>query len=329
MLVESDNIKQRREYQLDIKVNNNCDVSVINGAQTISVAAMYYLNLIEKLQDMELSDQDKEKYEAEKKQALEAKVLLRVIKKDSYRNDLKDFFKEISVSLNRQKAINDADIRYTDYLIEDINEISGKREEPFFKIQKRSSNKLKRGEYTIEDFVKITAIFLLQEPGTARSSKGKYLKMDSQWDRFKVSDNEEFNEKIFLKKYKPFVITQKLFYNLTKSMNMSAKKSNNIQLKNIYRYGTEFLTAYIVWVANKKQIGDFSSFPDELNWDEKNVDIIKDEFAKAVIGCFGIEEIDSNLFKKDKAYVQLREYMTTISFLDDLIQKLFISILIA
>ena len=329
LLVESDNIKQRREYQLDIKVNNNCDVSVINGAQTISVAAMYYLNLIEKLQDMELSDQDKEKYEAEKKQALEAKVLLRVIKKDSYRNDLKDFFKEISVSLNRQKAINDADIRYTDYLIEDINEISGKREEPFFKIQKRSSNKLKRGENTIEDFVKITAIFLLQEPGTARSSKGKYLKMDSQWDRFKVSDNEEFNEKIFLKKYKPFVITQKLFYNLTKSMNMSAKKSNNIQLKNIYRYGTEFLTAYIVWVANKKQIGDFSSFPDELNWDEKNVDIIKDEFAKAVIGCFGIEEIDSNLFKKDKAYVQLREYMTTISFLDDLIQKLFISILIA
>ena len=79
LLVESDNIKQRREYQLDIKVNNNCDVSVINGAQTISVAAMYYLNLIEKLQDMELSDQDKEKYEAEKKQALEAKVLLRVI----------------------------------------------------------------------------------------------------------------------------------------------------------------------------------------------------------------------------------------------------------
>ena len=62
LLVESDNIKQRREYQLDIKVNNNCDVSVINGAQTISVAAMYYLNLIEKLQDMELSDQDKEKY---------------------------------------------------------------------------------------------------------------------------------------------------------------------------------------------------------------------------------------------------------------------------
>ena len=234
-LVESDNIILRREYQLDIKVNNNCDVSVINGAQTISVAAMYYLNLIEKLQDMELSDQDKEKYEAEKKQALEAKVLLRVIKKDSYRNDLKDFFKEISVSLNRQKAINDADIRYTDYLIEDINEISEKRKEPFFKIQKRSSNKLNSGEYTIEDFVKITAIFLLQEPGTARSSKGKYLKMDSQWDRFKVSENEEFNEELFLKKYKPFVITQKQFYNLTKSMNKSAKISNNIHFKNIYK----------------------------------------------------------------------------------------------
>ena len=231
------------------------------------------------------------------------------------------------MSLNRQKAINDADIRYTDYLIEDINEISEKRKEPFFKIQKRSSNKLNSGEYTIEDFVKITAIFLLQEPGTARSSKGKYLKMDSQWDRFKVSENEEFNEELFLKKYKPFVITQKLFYNLTKSMNISAKKSNNIHFKNIYKYGTEFLTAYIVWVANKKQIIDFSLFPDELNWNEKNVDIIKGEFAKAVMGCFGIEEIDSNLFKKDKAYVQLREYLTTVSFLDELIQKLFINII--
>ena len=45
------------------------------------------------------------------------------------------------------------------------------------------------------------------------------------------------------------------------------------------------------------------------------------------MGCFGIEEIDSNLFKKDKAYVQLREYLTTLSFLDELIQKLFINII--
>ena len=325
LLVESDSIKQRREYQLDINISNNCGVSVINGAQTISVAAMYYLNLFETLENKILSDKEREEFEVKKKQALEAKVLLKVIKKDSYREELKDFYKNISVSLNRQKAINDADIRYTDYLIEDINSISEKKKEPFFRIQKRSSNKQRRsrGEYKIEDFVKITAIYLLQEPGTARSSKGKYLRMDSQWERLKVSRNEEFDEKLFLKKYKPFVITEKLFRGLNKNMTMSAKECNSIELQNTYKYGTEFLTAYIVWVANKKQIEDFSSFPDELIWDDKLVEIIKNEFAKAVIACFKREEIDSNLFKKDKSYLELRDYLSKLFVLDTTIQKLF------
>lgn len=325
LLVESDSIKQRREYQLDINISNNCGVSVINGAQTISVAAMYYLNLFETLENKILSDKEREEFEVKKKQALEAKVLLKVIKKDSYKEELKDFYKNISVSLNRQKAINDADIRYTDYLIEDINSISEKKKEPFFRIQKRSSNKQRRsrGEYKIEDFVKITAIYLLQEPGTARSSKGKYLRMDSQWERLKVSRNEEFDEKLFLKKYKPFVITEKLFRGLNKNMTMSAKECNSIELQNTYKYGTEFLTAYIVWVANKKQIEDFSSFPDELIWDDKLVEIIKNEFAKAVIACFKREEIDSNLFKKDKSYLELRDYLSKLFVLDTTIQKLF------
>ena len=325
LLVESDSIKQRREYQLDINISNNCDVSVINGAQTISVAAMYYLNLFETLENKILSDKEREEFEVKKKQALEAKVLLKVIKKDSYREELKDFYKNISVSLNRQKAINDADIRYTDYLIEDINSISEKKKEPFFRIQKRSSNKQRRsrGEYKIEDFVKITAIYLLQEPGTARSSKGKYLRMDSQWERLKVSRNEEFDEKLFLKKYKPFVITEKLFRGLNKNMTMSAKECNSIELQNTYKYGTEFLTAYIVWVANKKQIEDFSSFPDELIWNDKLVEIIKNEFAKAIIACFKREEIDSNLFKKDKSYLELRDYLSKLFVLDTTIQKLF------
>lgn len=77
-------------------------MSVINGAQTISVAAMYYLNLFETLENKILSDKEREEFEVKKKQALEAKVLLKVIK-DSYKEELKDFYKNISVSLNRQK----------------------------------------------------------------------------------------------------------------------------------------------------------------------------------------------------------------------------------
>lgn len=92
-------------------------------------------------------------------------------------NEYTNLYKAISIALNRQKAINEEDIRYTDSLINDINDISEKKDKPFFKIHKRSSE-MPSGEYKIEDFVKITAMYLLQEPGSARSSKGKYLKND-------------------------------------------------------------------------------------------------------------------------------------------------------
>ena len=61
-----------------------------------------------------------------------------------------------------------------------------------FKIHKRSSE-MPSGEYKIEDFVKITAMYLLQEPGSARSSKGKYLKNDLYWNRLKLSDSEKID----------------------------------------------------------------------------------------------------------------------------------------
>lgn len=92
-------------------------------------------------------------------------------------NEYTNLYKAISIALNRQKAINEEDIRYTDSLINDINDISEKKDKPFFKIHKRSSE-MPSGKYKIEDFVKITAMYLLQEPGSARSSKGKYLKND-------------------------------------------------------------------------------------------------------------------------------------------------------
>ena len=324
LLVEAESIKQNREYQLDINTSDNCDVSVINGAQTISVAAVYFWELVERLEDETLSENERKELEERKKQVLEAKVLLRVIKKDSYKENLREFYKNISISLNRQKAINDADMRYTDYLIEDINNIFDGKKKSFFRIQKRNEDKKRRArEYSIEEFVKITAIYLLQEPGTARSSKSKYLRYDSQWERLKVSKDQSFDEELFLKKYKPFVLTQKLFRDLQKNMTQSVKECNSKELQNIYKYGSEFLTAYIIWIENKKQNEDFSSFPDSYFWDNKLIGIIKNEFAKGIMTCFGSQAIDSNLFKKDKVYLDLREYLSKQPALDNAIYKLF------
>ena len=97
LLVEAESIKQNREYQLDINTSDNCDVSVINGAQTISVAAVYFWELVERLEDETLSENERKELEERKKQVLEAKVLLRVIKKDSYKENLREFYNNISI----------------------------------------------------------------------------------------------------------------------------------------------------------------------------------------------------------------------------------------
>lgn len=80
ILADSKNVEQRKEYKLIIKLNDGRNVSVINGAQTISAAAMYYYRLREDIE----SEKDysvKEKKEKEENSASEAKALLRVIKK--------------------------------------------------------------------------------------------------------------------------------------------------------------------------------------------------------------------------------------------------------
>lgn len=320
LMLDSDIISQRREFQLDIEISNTADLSVINGAQTISVAALYFfklMNNIEKNKDNELDEK--------LKRAKEAKVLLRIIKKEKSQKNVK-FYQDISISLNRQKAINDADIRYTEYLIDDINNLSEGRQNPYFFIDKREDKNRKKisRHYSMERFVKISAIYLLQEPGSARSGKGKYIKQDTQWNRLNISEKGEVDEKLFLKKYGPFTIVDKLFSKVNEKMGLAAKNHANQEIRNIFKYSSEFLCAYIVWVANGKNNDDFSCFPQKNNMEDEILMIIINEFAKATMSCFFKEEIDSNLFKKDKKYIELREYLDKNEILQSAIMKLFI-----
>ena len=50
ILADSKTVKQKKEYKLSVEINSGCNVSVINGAQTISTAAMYYYRLREEIE---------------------------------------------------------------------------------------------------------------------------------------------------------------------------------------------------------------------------------------------------------------------------------------
>lgn len=320
LMLDRDIITQRREFQLDIDVTDTSALSIINGAQTISVAALYYYKLLNSIESSKNDELSKEKF----KKAMDAKVLLRVIKKDKAQKKVK-FYQDISISLNRQKAINDADIRYTEYLVDDINNLSEGQQKPYFFIDKREDKKRKKmaRHYSMERFVKISAIYLLQEPGSARSSKGKYIKQDTQWNRLNISEKGELNEELFMRKYKPFIIVEKLFDRISEKLNVVAKNIATIELKNIFKYSSEFLTAYIAWVANGKNNDDFLHFPNICNWDDKLLTAIINDFAKATLQCFSKEEIESNLFKKDKKYLELRDYLDNNKIFHDMIMGLF------
>lgn len=313
LMICKDCISQRREYQLDINVDEKAELSIINGAQTISIAAQYYYRL---KNDIEKDKDNKELLE-QVKNAKDTKVLLRVIKKGKAEEN-SDFYKDISVSLNRQKAINEADIRYTDYLIDDINALFESHPvAPYFSLDKREEKSVKKenGHYSIERFVKIAAIYLLQEPGTARAGKGKYIKQDTQWNRLKITEEEEITEDLFLKKYKPFIIVDKIFSKLSEKLSAENKVQTNLVLKNIYNYSAEFLTAYLVWYINGKTDGDFSEFPSQCDLsDDLKIEDLIHEYGKSAFTYFKKvkklkeEEIESNLFKKDTVYKEMREY---------------------
>lgn len=320
LMIDKDKLLQRREYQIDIKLVGDADISIINGAQTVSVAALYYYNLLNLLE----IDPNNENLKFKLEKAKKAKVLLRIIKKDRLQKQT-EFYKSISVSLNRQKAINDADIRYMDYLIDDINSLSEGKKAPFFYIDKRVDKNRKKisRHYDLERFAKISAMYLLQEPGSARAAKGKYIKQDANWNRLNVSDKGEISEGLFLQKYRPYIIMDKMFESVSKKMNEAEKRTSDVKLKNILKYGSEFLCAYVAWVANEKNNDDFTNFPEECNFNENRLLALVNEFAKVTYQCFANEEIESNLFKKDKKYLELREYLDGYDLIESMIQKLF------
>ncbi len=320
LMIDKDKLLQRREYQIDIKLLRDADISIINGAQTVSVAALYYYNLLNLLEN----DPNNENLKSKLEKAKKAKVLLRIIKKDRLQKQT-EFYRSISVSLNRQKAINDADIRYTDYLVDDINSLSEGKEAPFFYIDKRVDKNHKKifRHYDLERFVKISAMYLLQEPGSARAAKGKYIKQDVHWNRLNISDKGEISEELFLQKYRPYIIMDKMFEIVSKKMNEAEKRISDVKLKNILKYGSEFLCAYVAWVANGKNNDDFTDFPEECNFNENRLLALVNEFAKATYQCFANEEIESNLFKKDKKYLELRDYLDGYDLIESIILKLF------
>ena len=265
-----------------IEFSNSNSLSVINGAQTISTAAKWYST-----------------NEKAKSNLKDAWVLLRVITVSDIAHS---FAKDISVSLNRQKSISDVDITTTYEFAENINALMNECENDSFcfEISKRGGTPTYKYCYLIDDFAQLVETYLIQKPGSARSSKGALIgTKDNNFVRTDIFKDIKSVDDI-VKYYSPV--------NYAFELNNSYKNIHKQQLDTpslidvIYKYGNTYCIASVIYCLNNQNVNDFSSF--EYIDSKNNINIIEKFVAyfENFLVESNIETLDSNDFKKEELY---------------------------
>ncbi len=299
IIVNHDNFNCNRPRTIEFSDSNY--FSVINGAQTISTAAKWY-----------------SANEKEKSNLKDAWVLLRVI----IVSDIAlSFAKDISVSLNRQKSISEVDITTTYEFAENINALMNECENNniCFEISKRGGTPTYKYSYYIDDFAQLVETYLIQKPGSARSSKGALIG---------IKDNDLVRKDIFkdiksvgdiIKYYSPTNYAFELNDSYKKRQKQHADSDSLIDI--IYKYGNTYCIASVIYCINNRKVDDFTLFE---YIDSKNNPFIIEKFVKC-FECFLRESkigiLDSNDFKKEVLYEKFKEskYMNDLfEFIKDI-----------
>lgn len=201
ILVKSNDFQLR--YPNKILFKEGDDFSIINGAQTITVASNFYY---EALASKETGDKEAKKIIENIKSA---RVLLRIIcineEKD---DDQKKAGNEISVALNRQKPIKTEDIAYTlDYIYElvDMSKKCNLGEYSFFLI-KRGEKSTASGSMDLVEFSR-ARLACIGDPLRARnSSASTLLKNEEKKEELTFTNTNIFaecdTEENFIKNFK-------------------------------------------------------------------------------------------------------------------------------
>lgn len=299
LVVTNNSIERNLSNYIKLKVTKNeqfKNISVINGAQTISASSQFFFG-----------NYTEGNIEKAKKNA---KVLLRVIYldysseshiiKDKKGDEEKSEFEKISIALNRQKPIKQEDIVYTSPLITRINQLGDKFDRNqvnsiYFKITRRGEDvSERRREYSLKTFAKVVNAYLAQEPAKSRTSSTRTL-LEMKKDSIMFKDenifpmlNEENSDRIFQEKYSPFNYCVQLSTRIEDTLTQLETKDESEKI--FINNGKWYLVSFIVYHLRKGNISDFSDW----NLDEKKLEILTKDLLKEVV-----KTIVDNLNKKN------------------------------
>lgn len=298
------------EILLDIpKQFGKLAFSVVNGAQTITVASEYYYHLKNDLQGEKRDEARKKlaKFEA-------AKVLVRIIHAaDDKRNEenVRSEVNEISVALNRQKPIKIEDIAYTAPFVERLAQyLEKKRGEDYFRI-------VKRGEWYAGNCMSLVEFARAKKacvgkPGEARNSgANKLLDLDMREKIFRDKDifvpewlacGEEERDRIFEENYKNVYFAHCLAKRYSEIQ--SGGQGNDLK-QVILNNGKWYFVAYTVRQLEEQKVVRTAY----LESNGKAADGLRDEInsfvdrvCAAVNGREEYRDLNSNHFKGEKLF---------------------------
>lgn len=287
-----------------LKYDSTSKFSIINGAQTISIAAKKYYS--------------SETTPEEREQIGIAKVLLRLAK---VTDGDKSVVEKISIGLNRQKPITENDIYYTLPFVQQLNSIHYLYDDKkySFEIVRRGSNYFSIGHFEVQEFAQIVKSYGAQKPCEARTSL-----------KIKVTENEEdieFTEKdvfrneiiseidentkftLFKKFYKPVNFAAEIDAVYSKAMKKIVNQLNEGDPKiKILKYSKWLFVSYLIYIMNDKDYKDFSEF----SYDQVNIDEISDILFLYIEAYYKVmqattTDFDNNHFKNNTNYIKFRD----------------------
>lgn len=290
--------------------HENC-FSVINGAQTITACANYFFN--PNVDEQHLRD------------AKEAYVLLRVItvhrNEEGTLNEKRKIEKKISVSLNRQKPIDNEDLAFNSNLVQSINNMSNDNVVGFA-ICRKGDKEITESEhaYLLSEVARYVLASKLQRPGQAKNMyKRSILKMEG--DSFKKVEilpdieGRNFKQK-FISQYGLVNLSNKLFQYFTDCKeivnDLTGDQKNN--------YGQLFDNGHYYFIAiviRALFIDSFGDAEDKVNLDriklvDKNLDAEKCNrlvllYKNLILSSLKNKKVDYSEMKKDIIYKDIYE----------------------
>lgn len=249
----------RDENTIHLNFSQKEDLSIINGAQTISAAADFFFQQTEE-------ECIKERIKRAKKNAW---VLLRIFyPENGAEKDCGAAFDRISISLNRQKPISSMDIGYTCPAVNQINTLyKQNRDNPYyFSLLKRGQEEPGRFQYQLAEFGRMVMAYYYNRPAVARSGSTQDIiqynvfsddsgelenAADTIYAPFEISLTQEDKERLFMTWYRPMNFAHEIA-RVYSQVERQYRKEDNCETNKlaVLGNGKYFFVAYVVNMLN-------------------------------------------------------------------------------